>query len=141
MEPFILLLSPLIGLLILCAFRGVSVLISRKQTSITNKSIVREELTLEKNEDKSSRLTRIFIPNVLVSARWPWPRRINPNYAVVKKESDAWMASFQAYSPKAQDAVHRCDYSKSINPSYFVRIQILFNRSPQQFSLSYSPKR
>ena len=139
METFIFLsLTPLIGLLILCAFRDISVLISRKQKSISNESTVREESAHEKNDDKSSRPTRIFIPNVL--ARWPWPRRINPNYAVVKKESDAWMASFQAYSPKAQDAAYRCDFSKSF-PSYFVRKLILFNRSPQQFSLSYSQKR
>jgi hypothetical protein len=139
MATFILLsLSPLIGLLILCAFRGVSVTIARKQKSITNESIVREKSALEKNDDKSCRPTRIFIPNVL--ARWPWPRRINSNYAVVKKESDAWMATFQAYSPKAQDASYRCNFSKSF-PLYLVRILILFNRSPRLFSLPYSQKR
>jgi hypothetical protein len=130
--------SPLVGLLILCAIRGVSVLIARIHKSVTNESIAWEESALETNSTKGSKSTRIFIPNVL--ARWPWPRRINPNYAVVKKESDAWMASFQAYSPKAQDASNRCDFSKFIT-SYSVRIPILFGRSLCLFMLPYGQKR
>jgi hypothetical protein len=139
METFILLsLSPLVGLLILCAIRGVSVLIDRKQKSITNESLVREESALEKNDNRYGGPTRIFIPNVL--ARWPWPRRINPNYAVVKKEADAWLMSFQAFSPKAQDAFNRCDFSKCF-PSYSARIPILFHRLLRLFSLPYGWKR
>ena len=132
-------LSPLIGLLILCAFRGVSILIARKHKNNINESLVREELSHEKNVNKCSKHSRIFIPNVL--ARWPWPdRRINPNYAVVKKEADNWMASFQPFSPKAQDAFNRCDFSKWC-PSYSCRILILFDRSPRLSSLPYSQKR
>jgi hypothetical protein len=103
-------LSLLIGLLILHAIHGISVLIARIHKSIANESLVREETALEKNDNRYARPTRIFIPNVL--ARWPWPRRINPNYAVVKKEADFWMTSFQAFSPKAQDAFNRCDFSQ-----------------------------
>ena len=135
METFIFSLSPLVGLLILCAFRGVSV-----HKSVTNKSIDREESALEKNISTCRRPTRIFIPNVLASARWQWPRRINPNYAVVKKEADAWLSSFQAFSPKAQDAFNRCDFSKCFL-SYSVCILILFDRPPRLFSLPYSQKR
>ena len=102
-------LSPLIGLLILCAIRGVSVLIPRIHKTVTNESIAREESAFETNVNKGSRPTRIFLPNVL--ARWPWSRRMNPNFAVVKKEADAWITNFQAFSPKAQDAFNRCDFS------------------------------
>ncbi|KAF8452301.1 hypothetical protein L210DRAFT_3384514, partial [Boletus edulis BED1] len=52
--------------------------------------------------------TKVFIPNTL--ARWPWPRRINPHYDAVKKESAAWTTSFGAFSPKAQHAFNRCDF-------------------------------
>ncbi|KAF8546266.1 terpenoid synthase [Imleria badia] len=92
----------------LSAFRGVYALISGLK-SITNEPVVREELVSEKNINRYGGPTRIFIPNVLV--RWPWPRRINPHYAVVKKEADAWITSFQAFSPKAQDAFNRCDFN------------------------------
>jgi hypothetical protein len=126
------------GLLLLCAFRGVSVLIARNHKSIVNKSLVWEESTLEKNDNKYGRPTRIFIPNAL--ARWPWPRRINPNYAVLKKEAGTWIMSFQAFSPKAQDAYNRCDFGKCF-PSYSVRVLILFDSSPRLFSLPYGQKR
>ena len=135
MDTFNLLsLTPLVGLLIFCTFRGVSVLIAREQKGITNESIVREETTLEKNVNRCSGPTRIFIPNVL--ARWPWPRRINPHYAVVKKEADAWWAGFQVFSPKAQDAFDRCNFGKRL-PLYSVHILILFDRSPRLFSSPY----
>ena len=106
------------GLLIPCAFLSVSVLVIRMHKSFTNGSINREESTLEENDNKCGRSTRIFIPNVL--ARWPWSRRINPNYAVLKKEAGAWITSFQAFSSKGQDAFNRCEFGKSF-PSYSVR--------------------
>ena len=58
--------------------------------------------------------TKIFIPDTL--ARWPWPRRINPHYATVAKDSTAWIKSFGALSPKAQHAFDRCNFSKSSRP-------------------------
>ena len=119
MQSFILLsLSPLIGLFILCAFCGVSVIIARKNKSIINASPVLEESAARKNDNTYSRPTRMFIPNVLAS--WPWPRQINPNYAVIKKDADAWITSFQAFDPKAQDAYNRCDFSNCFS-SYSVR--------------------
>ena len=126
-------LSLLVGLFILCAFLGVSVLITRRldKTPASSSDIVRGGSALEKNINESSRPTRIFIPNVL--ARWPWARQINPNYAVLKKEADAWITSLQAFSPKAQDAAYRCDFSKCF-PSYSVPISILFDRSPRLFN-------
>ncbi|KAF8550942.1 terpenoid synthase, partial [Imleria badia] len=65
-------------------------------------------LSLESAAQKDSneyRPTKIFIPDVL--ARWPWPRRISPHYAVVDKETAAWTASFSAFSPKAQQGFSR----------------------------------
>ena len=99
METSILLsLSALIGILILFAFGGVPFLPITWRKSIIDEPVVRKEPS------------RIFIPDVL--ARWPWPRRLNPNYAVAKKEADAWMMSFRAFSPKAQDAYNRCNCSR-----------------------------
>ncbi|KAJ7854579.1 terpenoid synthase [Mycena olivaceomarginata] len=42
---------------------------------------------------------------------WPWPRSISPFYEQVKKESSEWCESFQAFSPKAQNAFNICDFS------------------------------
>ncbi|KAJ7893945.1 hypothetical protein B0H14DRAFT_3427245 [Mycena olivaceomarginata] len=42
---------------------------------------------------------------------WPWPRSISPFYEQVKKESSEWCESFQAFSPKAQNAFNLCDFS------------------------------
>ena len=122
-SSILLSLSPLIGLLILCVFRGISVLIARIDKNVINEYIVPEESALDKNVNKCSEPTRIFIPNVV--ARWPWRRRINPNYAVVREEADAWITSFQAFSPKAQDAFNRCDFSKFFL-LYSARIPICF---------------
>ena len=58
----------------------------------------------------TDRPAKIFIPDLL--AKWPWPRRINPHYPVVAKKSAAWAASFGAFSPKAQHAFNRGDFSK-----------------------------
>ena len=89
--------------------------------SVANGSINQDESAFETNVNKRGRPTRIFIPNVL--ARWPWPRRINPNYAVLKEEASTWITSFQAFGPKAQDAYNRCDIGKPC-PSCSVRILI-----------------
>jgi len=51
----------------------------------------------------------IVLPNML--ATWKWPRRINPHYGEVKQASAAWLAGFGAFSPKAQQAFDRCDFS------------------------------
>lgn len=131
-------LSGLLGLLVHFAFYGVYVLIAKRRNSSKSESIVQGEPSFEKRDNKYGRPTRIFIPNVL--ARWPWPRRINTNYAVVKKEADAWLTSFRAFSPKAQDAFNRCDFSKSL-PSQLVRVLILFDRSPRLSSLSKCEQR
>ena len=66
---------------------------------------------------------RYYIPDNL--AKWKWSRRINPHYAEVKAASTAWVRSFGAFSPKAQEAYDRCDFS--------TRIQ-MYSR---QFGLTY----
>jgi len=42
---------------------------------------------------------------------WPWPRAVNPHYEVCKEESDAWFESFHAFSPRAQVAFVKCNFS------------------------------
>ncbi|KAG1886767.1 terpenoid synthase [Suillus subluteus] len=54
---------------------------------------------------------KIFIPDVL--ARWPFPRRLNQHHSKVSAESSAWLESFKAFSPKAQQAFDRCDFGKT----------------------------
>lgn len=139
METFILLsLSALIALLIHVTFSGVSILIARRHKNVLNEFVAVEDSISEKNVNGYGRPTRVFVPNVL--ARWPWPRRINPNYDVVGKEAAAWMTNFRAFSPKAQDAFNRCDFSRW-SPSYPVCVPILFGRSPRLFGLPDSQQR
>ncbi|KAF8433264.1 terpenoid synthase [Boletus edulis BED1] len=109
--PIVLSLGLLIVLLTHFASSTGSIpgLITRGRKRITSEPILREETPHKKSVNKQGTPTRIFIPNVF--ARWPWPRRIHPNYAVVKEEADAWMTSFKAFSPKAQDAYNRCDFN------------------------------
>lgn len=56
-------------------------------------------------------LKKIFIPDLL--ARWPFPRRLNHHHSKVCAESFSWLASFKAFSPKAQQAFDRCNFSKT----------------------------
>ncbi|KAI0293873.1 terpenoid synthase [Multifurca ochricompacta] len=60
--------------------------------------------------------TRYHIPNTLET--WKWPRQLNPHYIDVKEVSSAWLRSFQAFSPKAQDAYDRCDFSLLASLAY-----------------------
>ncbi|KAJ7071626.1 isoprenoid synthase domain-containing protein, partial [Mycena amicta] len=48
------------------------------------------------------------IPDTLRS--WPWPRAINPWYAVCKEESAAWCEAFKAFGPKAQQNFNRANF-------------------------------
>ncbi|KAF8882265.1 terpenoid synthase [Infundibulicybe gibba] len=49
------------------------------------------------------------IPDTLHN--WPWRRHLNPHYSICKMESAAWFETFEAFSPKAQDAFNRCDFT------------------------------
>ncbi|EPQ53470.1 terpenoid synthase [Gloeophyllum trabeum ATCC 11539] len=49
------------------------------------------------------------LPNGL--ADWPWSRRLNPHYEIVKAESDAWIESFNALNDRARRAFKKCDFS------------------------------
>jgi len=60
-------------------------------------------------ESKSNMSNRYCIPDNLTS--WKWPRHCNPYYPEVKAASAAWARSFGAFSPKAQYAYDRCDFS------------------------------
>jgi hypothetical protein len=41
---------------------------------------------------------------------WPFPRELNPYYAEVKKESDAWLKTFNFFNHKDTEAYLRCDF-------------------------------
>jgi hypothetical protein len=51
------------------------------------------------------------LPDTL--ARWPYARRLNTAYEEIKHESSNWLESFNAFSPKAQSAFDKCDFSSS----------------------------
>ncbi|KAI9453186.1 terpenoid synthase [Russula earlei] len=53
---------------------------------------------------------RYRIPDNLTN--WKWPRHLNPYYPEVKAASAAWARSFGAFSPKAQYAYDRCDFTR-----------------------------
>ena len=44
---------------------------------------------------------------------WPWQRIISPHYRSCQAESVAWLESFKPFSPEAQIAFNKCDFSKS----------------------------
>ncbi|KAF8545687.1 terpenoid synthase, partial [Imleria badia] len=102
-------LSALTSFLIYFTLSGIPGRIIIRRKSVTNESLVRKESTLEKKVNKCGGPSRIFIAKMLLS--WPWPRRVNPHYAVVKSEADTWMTSFQVFGPRAQDAYNRCDFN------------------------------
>lgn len=100
-----------VALLMFSAFPVISILMSRTRRDV-HKSPTRDRSTLKKTVNDYAKPSRVFLPNVL--ARWPWPRRIHPDYVVVKKEADAWVTSLKAFNPKAQDAFNHCDFSKGL---------------------------
>lgn len=51
----------------------------------------------------------VYLPRTL--DRWPWPRRESPHHASVTQEASSWCESFQAFSPKAQEAFNKCNFS------------------------------
>ncbi|KAI9447564.1 terpenoid synthase [Lactarius indigo] len=51
---------------------------------------------------------RYYIPKTLEN--WKWPRRINPYHNEVHAAAVAWIRSFGAFSPRAQEAYDRCDF-------------------------------
>ncbi|EIW59888.1 terpenoid synthase [Trametes versicolor FP-101664 SS1] len=54
-------------------------------------------------------MTHLFhIPNTL--SRWPYPRRIHPDYEEVSAESAAWLRSFHPFSPEKQVAFDKCKF-------------------------------
>lgn len=66
-------------------------------------------VTVNAGDGRDQPLKKIFIPDIL--ARWPFPRRLNQHHCKVRAESSAWLESFRAFSPKAQQAFDRCDFS------------------------------
>lgn len=130
--------SVLTGLLLHLTLYVVLSSITRKRRSTITDPTIQPESSSEKSVYRCGPPTRIFIPNVL--ARWPWPRRINPNYAMVRREADAWMSSFQAFGPKAQDAFKRCDFSTSF-PLCRTHVLTLLDSSARLFSLPKSEQR
>ncbi|KAF8520670.1 terpenoid synthase [Gautieria morchelliformis] len=48
----------------------------------------------------------IVIPDVLRS--WPWPRCINPHYAICKEETTAWWETFNGFSARTLKAFPAC---------------------------------
>jgi hypothetical protein len=68
--------------------------------------------TLELQDNARSQAkstTWIHIPDTL--AYFPWPRTLNPHFEECKAESDAWIQSFKVFTPKAQIAFNKCDFS------------------------------
>ncbi|KAI1339684.1 terpenoid synthase [Xylariaceae sp. FL0016] len=51
----------------------------------------------------------IMLPDF--EAGWKWPRQVNPFTNDIRQESQAWTASFGAFSPRAQKSFDRCDFN------------------------------
>ncbi len=53
---------------------------------------------------------KIYLPDL--EAHWKWPRRVNPYTADIKQECLEWAASFGAFTPRAQKAFDKCNFSE-----------------------------
>jgi hypothetical protein len=138
METYALLsLGAFVGLTIHFTFHTVSALVTRRHKSVVNDFVVDKASATEK--DSNEYRPKVFIPNTL--ARWPWTHRINPCHAMVAKESEAWMASLGAFSPKAQHAFNRGKFSEGSRPPTLMYILTLFGRSPCLYGLPNSEER
>ncbi|KAF8474316.1 isoprenoid synthase domain-containing protein [Gautieria morchelliformis] len=82
--------------------------VGKKMAEIASKQVHSSE-TLIPRPASSSLSTSIIIPDTLRS--WPWPRHLNPHYAICKEESEAWCEAFHAFSPSAQKAFNLGDFS------------------------------
>jgi hypothetical protein len=71
---------------------------------------------------------RYYIPNNLDN--WKWPRHLNPHYPEAKAASAAWARSFGAFTPKAQEAYDRCDFSKFNHVLYMLTLSLTLARPP-----------
>jgi hypothetical protein len=76
-----------------------------------DRSTIGESVNTNPRDGDHKPLKKFFIPNTL--ATWPWPRRVNEYTTEVCAESSAWVKSFPAFSPKAQESVDRCKFGKT----------------------------
>ena len=53
----------------------------------------------------------IYLPDL--EAGWLWPRRLNIHTADIRQECLDWAASFGAFTPRAQKAFDKCNFSES----------------------------
>ncbi|KAI0706366.1 terpenoid synthase [Earliella scabrosa] len=58
----------------------------------------------------------VYLPDTF--SYWPWPRRLNPHYKEVEGPSAAWLESFGAFSPQAQEAFNKCKISLFVSLVY-----------------------
>ena len=70
----------------------------------------RKKLKMPTTQDtKLTTKTMLNLPDILQD--WPWERQINTHHEAVASEATVWLQSFKAFSPKAQDAFDRCNFS------------------------------
>lgn len=55
-----------------------------------------------------------ILPDTL--RNWPYERIISPHYRAAQAESVAWLESFKPFSPAAQKAFNKCDFSEYLAP-------------------------
>ncbi|KAF8481434.1 terpenoid synthase [Gautieria morchelliformis] len=82
--------------------------VGKKMAAIASKQ-VHSSKTSNPRPASSSLSTSIIVPDTLHS--WPWPRHLNPHYAICKEESEAWCDAFHAFSFSAQKAFNLCDFN------------------------------
>jgi hypothetical protein len=52
----------------------------------------------------------VYLPDPL--AQWSWQRTLNPHFAEVKPQSDAWVRGFEAIDSKSQNAFDSCNFGE-----------------------------
>ncbi|KAG2136963.1 terpenoid synthase [Suillus bovinus] len=88
---------------------GAQLVMDKRNMAAFDRPIAGGLLSINASNGCDKPQKKIFIPDIL--ARWPFPRHLNQYYFQVRAESSAWFASFEAFSPKAQQAFDRSNFS------------------------------
>jgi hypothetical protein len=53
---------------------------------------------------------QVSLPDL--EANWNWPRRLNPHIHEISQECSDWAVGFKAFTPQAQKAFDKCNFSE-----------------------------
>lgn len=92
-------------------FKGRSVARLRYSTNYRSRAICGLEYSVFSRFLLSAMSEQVYyLPDTL--RNWPWHRIQSPHYREAQAESVAWLESFHPFTPAAQKAFNKCDFSR-----------------------------